>query len=144
MFFKIAVFKNFFVWHRCFPVNFTKFLKTYFLQNSSERLLLTFFYWTFPVAASDSFRFPACNFIKKEILAKMFFCEFAKFLRTYFYRTPPDDCFLSLSVNFEKFFRTLLLQSTSEKLILFRVQVAEFQPANTIVKSCFTGVFQVL
>ena len=74
----------------------------------------------------------------------MFFCEFAKFLRTYFYRTPLDDCFLSLSVNFEKFFRTLLLQSTSEKLILFRVQVAEFQPANTIVKSCFTGVFQVL
>ena len=74
----------------------------------------------------------------------MFFCEFAKFLRAYFYRTPPGDCFLSLSVNFEKFFGTLLLQSTSEKLILFRVQVAEFQPANTIVKNCFTGVFQVL
>ena len=74
----------------------------------------------------------------------MFFCEFAKFVRTYFDRTPPDDCFLSLPVNFEKFFRTLLLQSTSEKLLLFRVQVAELQPANTIVESCFTGVFQVL
>ena len=24
-------------------------------------------YWTYPVAASDSFRIPACNFIKKEI-----------------------------------------------------------------------------
>ena len=24
-------------------------------------------YWTYPVAASDSFRIPACNLIKKEI-----------------------------------------------------------------------------
>ena len=29
------------LWHRCFPVNFTKFLRTPFLQNISERLLLT-------------------------------------------------------------------------------------------------------
>ena len=28
------------VWHRCFPVNFVKFLKTPFLQNTSGRLLL--------------------------------------------------------------------------------------------------------
>ena len=28
--------------HRCFPVNFTKFFRTPFLQNTSERLLLTF------------------------------------------------------------------------------------------------------
>ena len=27
-------------WHRCFPVNFTKFLRTPFLQNTSGRLLL--------------------------------------------------------------------------------------------------------
>ena len=125
-------------------MNFTKFLRTPILQNCSRRLLPTLVSTGSPVADSDSFRFLACNFIKKEILAKMFFCEFAKFVRTYFDRTPPDDCFLSLSVNFEKFFRTLLLQSTSEKLLLFRVQVAEFQPANTIVKSCFTGLFQVL
>ena len=26
--------------HRCFPVNFVKFLRTPFLQNTSERLLL--------------------------------------------------------------------------------------------------------
>ena len=30
------------LWHRCFPVNFTKFLKTPFLQNTFGRLLLTF------------------------------------------------------------------------------------------------------
>ena len=30
-------------WHRCFPVNFAKFLKTHFLHNTSGRLLLTSF-----------------------------------------------------------------------------------------------------
>ena len=28
-------------WHRCFPANFTKFLRTPFLQNISRRLLLS-------------------------------------------------------------------------------------------------------
>ena len=28
------------LWHRCFPVNFAKFLRTAFLQNTSRRLLL--------------------------------------------------------------------------------------------------------
>ena len=28
------------LWHRCFPVNFVKFLRTSFLQNTSGRLLL--------------------------------------------------------------------------------------------------------
>ena len=32
----------------------------------------------------------ACNFIKRESLAQVFFSEFAKFLRT-----PPGDCFCS-------------------------------------------------
>ena len=54
-----------------------------------------------PVAASA-----ACNFIKKEIPTKMFSCEFGKISNN---RALPDDCFLSLSVNFEKFFRTSLL-----------------------------------
>ena len=35
--------------------------------------------------------------------------NFAKFLRTSSDRTPPDDCFLWLSVNFEKLFRLPLL-----------------------------------
>ena len=29
-------------WHRCFPVNFAKFLRTPFLKNTSQRLLLIF------------------------------------------------------------------------------------------------------
>ena len=88
--------------------------------KTSEILKKTLFYWTCPVAASDSFRFPACNFIKKENLAKICFCEFyeqsCKFLWTSFDRTPLGDCFLSFSVNFEKFFRTSHLQSTFEKV----------------------------
>ena len=28
------------LWHRCFPVNFVKFLRIRFLQNTSGRLLL--------------------------------------------------------------------------------------------------------
>ena len=31
------------LWHRCFPVNFVKFLRTPFLQNTSGRLLLETF-----------------------------------------------------------------------------------------------------
>ena len=30
------------LWHRCFPVNFAKFPRTPFLQNTSERMLLCF------------------------------------------------------------------------------------------------------
>ena len=30
------------LWHRCFPVNFAKFLRTPFLQNASGRLLLQY------------------------------------------------------------------------------------------------------
>ena len=74
----------------------------------------------------------------------MIFCEFCKIFKNIFSfdRTPPDDCFLCLSVNFEKFFRTLLSQSTSGKL-LFHVQVAEFQPPNTVKKllhRCFSSI----
>ena len=29
------------LWRRCFPVNFTKFLRTHFLRNTSGRLLLS-------------------------------------------------------------------------------------------------------
>ena len=37
----------------------------------------------------------ACNVVKKEILAQVFFYEFCEILRTPFVATgiPPDDCF---------------------------------------------------
>ena len=33
------------LWHRCFPVNFAKFLRTTFLQNTSGRLFLSLVDW---------------------------------------------------------------------------------------------------
>ena len=88
-------------------VKFAKFLRAPCVTKHLQWLLL------------KVFRFPACNFIKKETPAKMFFCEFCKMFENIFSfdRTPPDDCFLCLCVNFEKFFRKFLLQSTSEKLL---------------------------
>ena len=49
---------------------------------------------------------------------------------------------MCLSVTFETFFRTLILQSTSGKL-LFYVQAAQFQLPDS-VKNYFTGAFQAL
>ena len=69
------------------------------------------------MADSHVFRFPACNFTKKRLRHRRFSVNFAKFLRTSSDRTPPDECFLCLSVNFEKLFRWPLFYSTSEKLI---------------------------
>ena len=45
------------LWQRCFPVNFVKFLRTPFLQNTSGRLLLEMF--------SVKQQAQACNFTKK-------------------------------------------------------------------------------
>ena len=52
------------------------------------------------VAASEGFRFPACNVVKKETPEKMFFCEFCKIFKNIFrfHRTPLYDCSLCLSV----------------------------------------------
>ena len=36
------------LWHRCFPVNFAKFLRVPFLRNTSGRLLLITFHWFVP------------------------------------------------------------------------------------------------
>ena len=67
---------------------------SYFFKN-------TFFYRTSPVAAPESFSFPACNFIIKATTAKFFFSKFSKIFKDIFSfdRTPQDDCFLCLPVN---------------------------------------------
>ena len=53
------------LWHRCFPVNFVKFLRTPFLQNTSGRLLLN----------SDKFGY---SFIKNEITFMYILCIYKK------------------------------------------------------------------
>ena len=83
------------------------------------------------MVASEGFRFPALNFIKKENPEKMIFCEFCKISKNIFFfdRTPLDDCFLCLPVNSETIFRILLLQSNSGKpgKLVFYLQAAEFK-----------------
>ena len=39
-----------------------------------------------PAAVSAGLRFPACNFVKKETAAKMFFCEFYRVFRNIFWQ----------------------------------------------------------
>ena len=91
----------------------------------------TFFYRTSPVATSDSFRLPACSFIKKELQLVRFSVNFTKFLAISFDSIPPDDCFLCLPVILRSFsddlFSTALLGNC-----FYHVQVAEFQPPATI------------
>ena len=80
--------------------------------------------------------------------------NFAIFLITSFDKTPPDDYFLCLSVNFEKLFRIIsfliiiiiIIISFLELLVtlgncLLQVQVPEFEPAET-VKDYFTSPIQ--
>ena len=43
------------LWHRCFPVNFVKFLRTHFLQNTSGRLLLKKLFQDLDVYGSATF-----------------------------------------------------------------------------------------
>ena len=45
---------------------------------------------TSPVTVSDSFRFPACNSIKKETPAKTYFCEFCKIFKNIFGQNTSD------------------------------------------------------
>ena len=49
--------------------------------------------------------FQPATLLKKRLRHRRFSVNFAKILRTSSDRTPPDDCFLCLSVNFEKLFR---------------------------------------
>ena len=67
----------------------------------------TLFYWTSPVAVSDSFRFPACNFIKKEIPAKMFFCEFCKIFKNIFWQNTSGWLFLKFICEFSEVFQNI-------------------------------------
>ena len=80
MFLKIIVLKKLF--HRKARVS-ESFLKKPTMQAFScqicEIFKNTLFYRTPLVAATDSFRFLACNFIKKETPIKMFFENFVIF-----------------------------------------------------------------
>ena len=81
------------LWHKCFPVNFVKFLRAPFLQNSSGRLLFQNFCQTAKVDAGNRIlkssihpqKQKACNFVKKESLAQVFYCDFCQISKNIFF-----------------------------------------------------------
>ena len=96
------------LWHRCFPVNFAKFLRTPFLQNTSGWLLLFILSHIF-VSKFDLVLIlcstgglvytglrPA-TLLKKRLQHRCFLVSFLTFLRTSFYRTSPGDCFFKVT-----------------------------------------------
>ena len=112
--------------HRYFPVKFAKFLRTPSFTEHLQWLLLT-------VSG-----FQPATLLKRRLRQRFFSVNFAKFLRTPFDIIPLDNCFLKLSVNFQN---TSFIEHLRETgLVLFHLQVAEFQPPDT-VKNYFTGSF---
>ena len=74
------------------------FKKIYFVYRIYERLILKhqcaflrhLFYRSSPVVVSDSFRFPAFNFVKNETPAKTFFFKFSKIFKNIFWQNTSE------------------------------------------------------
>ena len=99
-----------------------------------------FFNRTFPVAASDIFRFPACSSIKKATPAKTCLCEICKIFKKIFLQNTSGWLLLVSICNFEKFSDHLFFRAPLGNS-LFLVQVAEFQTPDKI-KSISQALFK--
>ena len=100
------------------------------------------FYRTSPAAACDSFRFPACSFIKKEIRANMCICEFCKIFKSISWQNTSGWLLLLVFIcEFWEVFQITSFVGAPLRNCLFHLQVAEFQPPHT-VKRYFTSAFQ--
>ena len=129
MFFKIVALKNFahFTWkHLCRNLFLIKLqalkIATWLKRRSYEICKIfqnTLIYRTSPVAAFDSFRFPAGNFLKKRDFGKdVFSVNFAKILRNIFWQNTSGWLIFKFNCNFKKFFRASPWYSTSEELLI--------------------------
>ena len=98
-------------------------------------------YRTSSVAASDSFRFPAWNFIKKKTPAKMFICEFCKIFKNIFRQKHLRMTASCVYLRIWRCFSDHLFHKAPLGNCLFHLQVAEVQPPHT-VKKYFTCAFQ--
>ena len=117
------MYERLFLKHQCV-------LRTSFLTEHFEWLLL---------AVSG---FQPAALLKKGLQQRRFSVRFSKFLRTSFYRTPPDDCFLYLPVILRSFSDHLFFRAPLGNC-LFHIQVAEFQPPDKI-KSISQALFKHL
>ena len=61
------------------------------------------------MAASDSFKFSACNLIKKETPAKTFFCEFCKIIKNMFWQDTSRWLLLVFICEFWEVFQNISL-----------------------------------
>ena len=123
--------------HRLLAVKFANFLRAPCLTEHLQWLLLK-------VSGLQS-----ATLLKTILRKRSFSVSFCNIFKNIFSfdRTPPDDCFLCLSVNFETFFRTLVFWVSFTKhfgetvIETVNVQVVEFQLPDT-VKNYFTVAFQ--
>ena len=113
-----------------------------FINETPPRLFKnTFFNRTFPVAAADSFRFPASSFIKKETWAKMFIFEFCEIFKNVFCQNTSGWLLLLFICEFWEIFQIISFNRALLGNYLFHLQVAKFQPPHTVNKY-FTCAFQ--
>ena len=93
---------------------------------------ITLFYRPSLAAASNSFRFPACNISKKDIPAKMFFCEFSKIFKNIFWQNTSGWLLLVFICEILSSFFRIPFHRPPVGNCLFHVQVGEFQPPDTV------------
>ena len=73
-------------WHKCFPVNLAKFLRTPFLQTTSGQLFLLLAFQKQPPEVKKGVLENFAKFKGKQ-------CGWRNFQEHHFYTTALDDCF---------------------------------------------------
>ena len=135
MFFKIVFLKSFanFTGKHCvgnFLIKLHTLRTATLLKRGScgtcEIFKNTLFYWTSPVAAPDSFRFPACNRIQKEIQAKMFFCEFCKLSESIFWQNTSGWLLLKFISEFWEVFQNICFTEHLWETAYFKYKLQYF------------------
>ena len=89
-------------WHRCFSVNFLKFLRTPLLQNINGRLLLVFKNFVNSIRKHLCLSLLACNSVKKRLQYSCFSVKFTKFQRTPVFRGKLQWLLLRFNFCFQR------------------------------------------
>ena len=96
-------------------MNLAKFLKTPFLQNTSERLLLLL---AFQKQPPEVFYEKRCSWISQNLQEKIFGLQ--NFQKHLFYRTPLDDCFWLFRATLLKWGTANNVRKTSDEYSISR------------------------
>ena len=103
------------LWHRCFLVNFVKFLRTCFLTEDLWWLLL---YPMKMVFSDEKLQKVNVALLKKRLWHRCIPVNFVKFLKTPFHRTPLGDCFF---IRWKWFFPMKKLQKVNVVRIMYQL-----------------------